>query len=136
MRHPREGVWAGGLRRGETCMRQGRSRCEGGWSALHSLLQPPNTHCGGPVCPLGLVPLALTVGMEVWEFPPQLTAEHVVLKTRSESQPDCFLSVPATQKSGAAFRQKGGGQRVNCLQLKTILMPYFGGAYWSPSVQN
>lgn len=58
-----------GLRKGETCMRQGRSRCEGGWSALHSLLQPPNTHCGGPVCPLGLVPLALTVGMEVWQFP-------------------------------------------------------------------
>lgn len=67
--------------------------------------------------------------MEVWEFSSQLTAEHVVLKTRSESQPDCFLSVPAAQKSGAAFRQKGGGQRVNCLQLKTILMPYFGG-FW------
>lgn len=54
--------------------------------------------------------------------PSQLTAEHVVLKTRSESQPDCFLSVPAAQKSGAAFRQKGGGRRVSCLQLKTILM--------------
>lgn len=32
-----------GLRRRETCMRRVRSRCEGGRSALHSLLQPPST---------------------------------------------------------------------------------------------
>lgn len=76
---------------------------EAGQLCTASCSSPINTHCYRPVCPLGLVPLALTVGMEVWEFPPQLTAEHVVLETRSESQPDCFLSVPATQKSGAAF---------------------------------
>lgn len=73
-------------------------------------------------------------GLRSGSSPPklELSTEHMVLKTAVTASQIASFSLCSTK----SFRQKEGGQRANCLQLKTILRRYFGVTFWSPSIKT